>query len=1035
MAYDIPPPLRHKEAILWGLNWNQIGYAAPALIFSLFIILKAPFPIEVSLAISGIIVTIAVFFMFFNGLNRAKNLIHHLFNQEVEVNSDTLKSIVDIQKIENDIVYNSSQKLAVLEIIPLNFLIKTKEEQETIILGFQKFLNSLDFPIQIHVSSHEIDLKEHFAKVSKKSKNYKELFKSYKQFIEESTKDIKNRKFYIIINEKDNLEIQTKVCEEKLRCLGLKVQRLQSNQLLNLFFEYIANNKQKELKEGEEIENYTHHLLSPNKITFFHDFLQVDDNFYKIIAVTGYPHSVEMGFLDKIISSGDNYDVSLHIDPFPIEDMMIQLNRELQKQQSDLYADSNKGIINPSLEIKYKSTRAVLEDLQKGKQKLFDVSLYVMCKGSSKEEAALLSKKVKADFDGLMIQSTQPTFQMQHCYESMLPLGRDTVKIKRNIHTTGLSAFFPFSSPFLDVDNDGILLGLNKNGIPYIKDIFQLTNQNGLVLATSGAGKSYYVKLMISRQHLNGCDVIIIDPQGEYLAITEHYKGETITISKDSETIINPLDLMGHEYLEKRLSLMDLFQIMFGELTEIQKAILDKSIDLTYARKGINRDSYDKKPPKLQDLYQVLKSLEGECAQQEKVTYRALLNRLGMYTGNGVFSFLDKDTNIDFDNNFVCFNIGDMPKQVKPVVMYLVLDFVYMRMKKSLQRKILVIDEAWSLLQTAEESSYIFEIVKTCRKYNMGLLMITQDVGDLVGSKAGAAVLANTSYTFLLRQKSAIISNVARTFNLSSNEKDYLVTAEAGNGIMILENEHQELKVIASEKEHELVTTNPDEMIKKNEKKKGKKIPKGEVEIMLSIEQDVYPANDLTIEDQNFLVNHDYVLGSYHGLSKGRQKEYFVKKRKPEGALHTYYVNLIYEEIRKHTKNALKSRTKEPDIVFTNAQGEKIAIEVESGIDVKYLNKKRYHNEKFAIRKKQYGMNCYIFLHKVRLENSYKRHDLPILFRDNIENFVTSQMRGYKENISLKNQTSQMANSKGRRSKTPKSEVTRDITKTGGKLT
>ena len=121
--------------------------------------------------------------------------------------------------------------------------------------------------------------------------------------------------------------------------------------------------------------------------------------------------------------------------------------------------------------------------------------------------------------------------------------------------------------------------------------------------------------------------------------------------------------------------------------------------------------------------------------------------------------------------------------------------------------------------------------------------------------------------------------------------------------------------------------------------------------------------------------------------------------------------------------------------MFTNAQGEKIAIEVESGIDVKYLNKKRYHNEKFAIRKKQYGMNCYIFLHKVRLENSYKRHDLPILFRDNIENFVTSQMRGYKENISLKNQTSQMANSKGRRSKTPKSEVTRDITKTGGKLT
>jgi type IV secretory pathway VirB4 component len=267
--------------------------------------------------------------------------------------------------------------------------------------------------------------------------------------------------------------------------------------------------------------------------------------------------------LDKIISSGENYDISVHIEPFPIEDTLIQLNRELQKQQADLYAEKSKGIYNPSLEIKFNSTKKVLQDLQKGKQKLFNVSLYVLCKGKNKKEAELLSKKIKADLEGLMIQSKTPLFQMQTAYESLLPVGRDSLKVKRNIHTKGLSAFFPFSSPFLDVENEGILLGLNKNGIPYIKDIFQLTNQNGIVLATSGGGKSYFTKLMISRQHMNGCGVIIIDPQGEYLAITEHYGGETITISKNSETMINPLDLMGHEYLEKRLSLMDLFKIMF----------------------------------------------------------------------------------------------------------------------------------------------------------------------------------------------------------------------------------------------------------------------------------------------------------------------------------------------------------------------------------------------------------------------------------------------------------------------------------------
>ena len=461
---------------------------------------------------------------------------------------------------------------------------------------------------------------------------------------------------------------------------------------------------------------------------------------------------------------------------------------------------------------------------------------------------------------------------------------------------------------------------------------------------------SYFTKLLLSRQFMNGCDIIIIDPQGEYLAITEHYKGETITISKDSDTIINPLDLMGHEYLEKRLSLMDLFQIMFGDLTEIQKAILDKAVDLTYGKKGINRDNWKAKtPPKMQDLYQTLKGLEGRCASQERVTYRALLNRLGMYCENGVFSFLNRDTDINFDNQFVCFNIGAMPKQVKPVVMYLVLDFVYMRMKNSLKRKLLVIDEAWAMLQTAEESSYVFEIVKTCRKYNLGLLMITQDVADLVASKAGHAVLANTSYTFLLRQKPAVISNVAKTFNLSQAEKDYLVTADKGQGVLILENEHQELEVIASPKEHQLITTNPDEMIRKGEKKKGKKKKQEDVKIKLDIEQDVHTAWNKNVEEKVFLANNGYQLGSYHNLEKSKQKEYFVKDRPPQGYLHTYYVDLIYQEIRKYTKKVEKSSTQNPDIVFTNKVGEEIVIEVETGIDVKYKNKKKYHNEKFQV--------------------------------------------------------------------------------------
>ncbi|MBT7193279.1 DUF87 domain-containing protein, partial [archaeon] len=610
--------------------------------------------------------------------------------------------------------------------------------------------------------------------------------------------------------------------------------------------------------------------------------------------------------------------------------------------------------------------------------KLFNVSLYIMCKSKNKQELDLLTKKVKADLDGLMIQSSVPKFRSMEAYESMLPLGKDALKIKRNIHTEGLSAFFPFSSPFLNIDNDGIMLGLNKNKIPYIKNIYKLTNANGVILATSGAGKSYFTKLLISRQFLNGSDVIIIDPQGEYLAITQHYKGETITISRTSNTIINPLDLMGHDYLEKRLSLMDLFQIMFGDITEIQKAIMDKAVDLTYGKKGINANSYKGKvAPKIQDLYNTLVQLEKSCASIEKSTYRALLNRLGMYAEGGVFSFLNKDTNINFSNKFVCFNIGHMPKQVKPVVMYLVLDYVYTKMKGSLNRKLLVIDEAWAMLQTSEESSYIFEIVKTCRKYNLGLLMITQDVADLVASKAGHAVLANTSYTFLLRQKPAVMSNVMKTFNLSQMERDFLISAERGSGVLILENEHEEIEVIASPLEHKLITTNPDEI---NENKKVE-VKGDDINIKLDVEKDVHAASGLSIEERNFLVNNGYKVGRFHSFADGGPKTYFVKDCPPEGITHVYYSNLLYGELKKHTEVIERNYAKRPDIIFTDSHGKIIAIEVESGINVKDKSKKRYHDQKFENLKKEFGDNCYIFVYHSDLKNSYTRHEIKVLLR------------------------------------------------------
>ncbi|MBS3152275.1 ATP-binding protein [Candidatus Woesearchaeota archaeon] len=1031
MSYEIPPPLQHKEKIIFNLTFEQLLYAGTALLID-GVIFKVINNSSIKFTLIGITTTSAVLFMFFKGKEWIKNLYHFYKFRKADIYSNLMKEFIGIKEVNNYIINNKNQKIAVLEVHSINFNIKTELEQEAIILGFQKLLNSIDFPIQIIIASENISLEDHYNKLESKTKN-KALFNFYKNFInkEINNNEIKNRKFYIIIKESSNLEIQTNILTEKLRSIGLKTNIVNKNELLNKLHNYFnPYNLDIELKEGE-VKNKENYLTSPKLIINKKDYLIVNNSLNRIVASIGYPNIVEKGFLDKIISSNDNYDVSIHIEPFPIDFMLIQLNNELKKQKADIYTDSLKGIANPSLEIKHSATRKTLEELQKGNQKLFNFSLYINCKTKpldyyklnekeieevkknnprkkeseevynhkvnslienktllkAKHDLDLLSRKVSSELNSIMIQPSVPLFRQADAFKSIIPISDDSLKLKRNITTEGLSAFFPFTSPFLNTDLDGIMLGLNKNKIPFIKDIYKLTNANGLVLATSGGGKSYFTKLLLTRLFLQGTKILIVDPQSEYLGITKECKGQIITISKDSKTIINPLDLMGKSYEDKRLSLIDLFKVMLGDLTEVQRAILDKAIDETYSKKYIKKDSdIHRTPPIISDLHETLMSMERQASSMEKVTYTALVNRLYIYTTKGVFGFLDKQTNINFNNDFVCFNIGSMPKQVKPVIMFLVLDYIYEKMKENLDRKLLVLDEAWSLLARAEEEGYIFEIVKTCRKFNLGLLMITQDVSDLVNSKAGHAALANSSYTFLLRQKPAIIDNVAKVFNLSKHEKNFLLTCNVGNGLLILDNEHQELEIKASPEEHKLITTNPDEI--KEEKNKSKtEDKKGNFDIKLDINKDYYEGNKLSLEEKEYLLSHGYGVGRFHKFdTNGNPNEYYVKEKKPEGLLHSFVVALCYESIKTKTDKVSINVAGKEDIVFEDKKGKKWAIEIETGID--YKKHKERLNEKFTNLKNKYGKRCFILLTNFQLLNNYKKYDIVVISRSQLSKII-----------------------------------------------
>ncbi|HZX20066.1 MAG TPA: LAGLIDADG family homing endonuclease, partial [archaeon] len=356
------------------------------------------------------------------------------------------------------------------------------------------------------------------------------------------------------------------------------------------------------------------------------------------------------------------------------------------------------------------------------------------------------------------------------------------------------------------------------------KYVYDLTIDNENFLAGFGGlfvHNSFFVKLYILRNLLKNVKTIIVDPQGEYVELCKTYGGQLIEISQESDTIINPLDLMDRDFGDKMLSLMDLFKIMCGELTEPQKNILDRCLLHIYAEKGIHpkdKDTWKREPPVLKDLYRALLQEKKTASRIEQMTYDALLNRIGIYA-EGSFSFLNKKTNLDLNNKLICFNIVNMPAQVKPTIMYLILDFVHKKMQKDRERKLLVIDEAWTLLRYSEQANYLFELIKTSRKFGLGLVIITQEVNDLLARRAGKTILANCAWKLLLRQEPTVIKEISEQFNLNQEEQNYILTASTGEGLLFAMNDHIPTKIVASEKEYEIITTNPDDLREKQSKK------------------------------------------------------------------------------------------------------------------------------------------------------------------------------------------------------------------------
>jgi len=547
-------------------------------------------------------------------------------------------------------------------------------------------------------------------------------------------------------------------------------------------------------------------IIAPSFIEVDFNHLKIDDRYYRTLYVVGYPRYVSANWLYPLITFDHPLYTSMYIYPTETKGVLEDLKRKIAEMEATIENDIKAGkVVDPSLQVALDDALALQAELAKGAERFFQFALYITIPAETKEELDKITKQVDAVLSSLLIIAKKATLQMEEGFKSTLPIFYDKLEVWRNMDTTSLSLTFPFVTASL-TRNEGILYGINQHdGSLIIFDRFTLENANSVILGKSGGGKSFLVKLESLRLLMMGVDVIIIDPENEYQKLASSVGGEFVVFSPTSSYKINPFDLAitetkPDELSNKILDLHSLIKVIVGDLTPSQDALLDKALVLTYQEKGITSDpeTFKNEPPLLEDLYKVFLGMETPEAKE-------LADRLEKFVRGSAAGIFNAYSNFDIKNHFTVFGIRDLEENLRPVAMYIILDYVWNRVRKDRRKRILVVDEAWYLIKHKDSAAYIYSFAKRARKYLLGLTVITQDVEDFLSTDEGKAIINNSSLQIILKQSTASVEKITETFYLTGGEKHFLLSAGVGEGLFFAGRSHVGFYVIASDEEKALI--------------------------------------------------------------------------------------------------------------------------------------------------------------------------------------------------------------------------------------
>ncbi len=575
-------------------------------------------------------------------------------------------------------------------------------------------------------------------------------------------------------------------------------------------------------------------MIAPSSFAVSPSYLKLNNVYVRTLFVVNYPRYIGVAWSAPVINLNFTMDVSMFFYPRKAEIILKQLRKKVGVLEAQIVTDADKGKPrDPIRETALRDIEKLRDDITQGIEHFFQFAFYITIYAQDEEDLDIKTEEVESLLGSKLIYSKKGFYQAEQGFNSTLPLANDELMITFNMNTSPIASSFPFVSSDLTSDN-GILYGINRhNNSLILFDRFSLQNANFSIFATSGAGKSYTVKLEIIRSMMLGTDVMVIDPEMEYKRLSDAIGGTYVNISLASQAKVNPFDLprptgegikVEDIIRSAVITIKGLLRIMIGVpqgkmgqkgFTPEEDSLLDRALIETYAKKDITSATTDLstiEEPIMQDLLEVLQGMEGS---------ENLVARLRKYTEGTFAGLLNSPTTVEMNNQLVVFSVRDLEDELRPVAIYTIVNYIWNVVRSESKKRILVIDEGWWLMQNEDSAKFIHALVKRARKYYLGVTTITQDVNDFLRSPYGQAIVTNSALQMLMKQSPAAIDVIQQTFNLTDSEKYLLLESGIGEGIFFAGNKHAAIKVVASYTEDQLITTNPQQLLEIEQQKKA----------------------------------------------------------------------------------------------------------------------------------------------------------------------------------------------------------------------